>query len=93
MDAEYQWRLTAPGPRLAVFLANRAKDRRFLDVTMVLRRVELSRSTMVRSLVRHPWMTARVSQAIYWQALRLWLKKCPFYPHPAHRDPQETTRP
>jgi DUF1365 family protein len=93
MDADYEWRLTAPGPRLAVFLANRRNGQRFFDVTMVLRRLELSRRTMVRSLVRHPWMTARVSQAIYWQALRLWLKKCPFYPHPAYRNTQETTRP
>jgi DUF1365 family protein len=93
MDAEYDWRLTAPGPQLAVFLATRGIGGRFFDVTMVLRRLELSRRTMVRSLVRHPWMTARVSQAIYWQALRLWLKKCPFYPHPAYRNTQEITRP
>jgi DUF1365 family protein len=28
-------------------------------------------------------MTARVTGAIYWQALRLWLKRIPFYPHPS----------
>ena len=27
-------------------------------------------------------MTARVIAAIHWQALRLWLKGCPFHPHP-----------
>jgi len=89
MEADYEWRLSVPGPRLAVSLANSRNGRRFFDVTMVLRRLELSRWTMARSLVRHPWMTARVSQAIYWQALRLWLKKCPFYPHPAYRDTHE----
>ena len=92
LDAEYEWRLTVPGPRLAVFLANRREGRRFFEVTMVLRRVELSRRTMARMLLRHPWMTARVSQAIYWQALRLWLKKCPFYPHPGHGNTQEMRR-
>jgi DUF1365 family protein len=35
--------------------------------------------------MRHPWMTGRVSQAIYWQALRLWLKRSPFYSHPKYR--------
>ena len=34
------------------------------------------------ALLRYPWMTARVAQGIYWQALQLWLKKCPFYGHP-----------
>ena len=89
MASEYEWRLSEPGQRLALFLANRRGGERFFDVTMVLTRRELSRSAMARALVRHPWMTARVSQAIYWQAMRLWLKKCPFYPHPKYRNRQE----
>jgi DUF1365 family protein len=27
-------------------------------------------------------MTAHVVVAIYWQAMRLWLKRIPFVPHP-----------
>ena len=27
----------------------------------------------------------KVSAAIYWQALRLWLKRTPFHPHPSGR--------
>ena len=34
------------------------------------------------ALVRHPFLTARVATAIYWQALRLWLKRVPFVRHP-----------
>ena len=34
------------------------------------------------ALLRYPLITARVSAAIYWQAAMLYLKKCPFYPHP-----------
>jgi DUF1365 family protein len=30
-------------------------------------------------------MTARVIGAIYWQALRLYLKGAPFHPHPRTR--------
>jgi DUF1365 family protein len=30
-------------------------------------------------------MTLKVSTMIYWQALRLWLKKAPFYTHPEKR--------
>ena len=85
MDAEYEWRMKAPGPRLAVYLANLQEGRRFFDVSMALRRKELSRGVMARILLRHPCMTGRVSQAIYWQALRLWWKKSPFYSHPKYR--------
>jgi DUF1365 family protein len=30
----------------------------------------------------YPWMTAKVAIAIYWQALKLSIKKVPFYDHP-----------
>jgi uncharacterized protein len=84
MDAAYEWHISEPEHRLTVFLANFRGSEKYFDVTMVLHRRELCRSAMLRALARHPWMTARVSQAIYWQALRLWLKRCPFHPHPKH---------
>jgi len=37
--------------------------------------------------VRHPFMTGKVVVGIYWQALRLWAKRMPFYAHPAKRAP------
>ena len=30
-------------------------------------------------------MTGQVVLAIYYEALRLWMKKCPYYPHPGNR--------
>jgi hypothetical protein len=36
-------------------------------------------------------MTAQVGAAIYWQALRLWLKRTPIHPHAPH--PAAATRP
>jgi DUF1365 family protein len=85
MDAEYDWRLNQPGQRLSVSIDSRRAGQRFFDVTMVLERREMSRGSMARVLLRYPWMTLRVSQAIYWQAARLWWKKCPFFTHPKYR--------
>jgi hypothetical protein len=59
---------------------------------MVLERRELSRRSMVGVLTRHPWMTLRVSQAIYRQAVRLWWKKCPFFAHPKYRNLPEAEK-
>ncbi|MEC7281561.1 MAG: DUF1365 family protein, partial [Verrucomicrobiota bacterium] len=53
------------------------------DATMNLQRTEISRSALARVLVQYPFITARVTSAIYWQALRLWLKRIPFYSHPS----------
>lgn len=85
MDMLYQWRLREPGTTLSVGIITSRDDQRLFDVSMVLKRRELSRWSMARTLARYPWMTARVVQAIYWQAFHLWRKKCPFYPHPKHR--------
>jgi hypothetical protein len=82
MDMQYDWHLAEPGAQLSVAIVNSRGGERLFDVSLVLKRRELSRWSMLRSLVRHPWMTGRVVQAIYWQAFRLWRKKCPFYPRP-----------
>ena len=53
-----------------------------MDATLALKRREISASAMAGILLQHPWMTAKVAVSIYWQALKLWLKRNPFYDHP-----------
>ena len=89
MSADYEWNLSRPGPRLSAFIVVSRAGRRFFDVGMTFRRRELSRGSMAYTLLRHPCMTLRVSQAIYWQAARLRWKKCPFFHHPKYSDVPE----
>lgn len=85
MDSEYDWCFTEPGPALKVFMANSGNGRRFFDAAMELRRAEITATSLARVLIAYPFMTVRVIAGIYWQALLLWLKRCPFYPHPSKR--------
>ena len=82
MEQEYDWHFGDPGRRLVVHMANREGDEVRFDATLALRRRSLRARALARVLCVHPLMTARVSAAIYWQALRLLLKRAPFYSHP-----------
>ena len=82
MDIEYDWVLTAPNERLSVHMANSKAGKRFLDASMILRRKEISGRSLAGALLRFPLLTFKIIAAIHWQALRLWLKRCPVYVHP-----------
>jgi len=84
MDLQYEWQLNQPGSRLAVEITNRQGRETVFQAGLTLSQWPLDRWQLFRMLFRYPWMTGRVALAIYYQAFRLWRKKCPFYPHPKH---------
>lgn len=82
MDAEYEWRLSAPGRDLQVHIESRRDGRPQFDATLALERREATPAALRRALVRHPLMPLRVVGGIYAQALRLKLKGAPYHAHP-----------
>lgn len=82
MDMAYDWRFTPPGDALRVHMESWREGRRAFDATLVLTRVPITRATLARALAAFPLITARVVALIYWQALRLLLKRTPFFTHP-----------
>ena len=85
MDMHYDWRLSEPAERLHIHMENWREERRAFDATMSLQRHAFSSASLGRALACHPLITAKVTTAIYWQALRLWVKRTPFFTHPAAR--------
>lgn len=88
MDSDYDWRFTDPAERLTVHMECSRGAEMFMDATLSMERRELTGGEMARALARHPLMTGKVVWGIHWQALRLWLKKCPVYDHPRKRAAQ-----
>jgi len=61
---------------------------RVFDAALELERRDLDPRSLRSALLRHPFVTGKVHAAIYWQALRLWLKRTPFFTHPASAPPR-----
>lgn len=85
IDMRYEWQIRAPQNELAhkssIHLAA-VKGERHFSATMRLQREELNQKTIRNVFFRYPINTLTTLFAIYWQALRLWLKKTPIYDHP-----------
>jgi len=82
MDVEYDWILARPGDRLSVYMANSLDGARIFSAAMNLKRKPISSLSLAAVLLRFPLQSFKVILAIYWEALRLWVKRCPLYMHP-----------
>ncbi len=82
MDTAYDWRFAAPGKCLSVHMANLQDGKKMFDATLSMQHRAITPAALAWVLISYPLMTLKIMAAIHWQALRLWLKKCPVYDHP-----------
>jgi uncharacterized protein len=83
MDMRYDWRFSPPEERLHVHMENWHEGRKAFDATLTMEREAISSASLAGALTRYPLVTAKVAAGIYWQALRLWLKRTPSYANPS----------
>jgi DUF1365 family protein len=85
MDIEYGCRSSLPCDELSIRVDNYRGQQPIFHAELQLKRRTWNSTNLWRNLLRYPWMTQRIAAGIYWQALLLWWKGCPVFPHPLRR--------
>jgi DUF1365 family protein len=83
MNLQYVWTFGTPDQSLMIHMKNMDHDRTMFDAMLTLKRHPITGLTCARALIRYPFMSMKVMSAIYWQALKLFLKRMPFFSHPS----------
>ncbi len=80
LDLRFDFRLAQPDEDLTVGVNDlNAQGETVLVSSLTGRRRPLVDQELIRLTARYPLVTARVITLIHWQALRLWLKRVPFF--------------
>lgn len=82
MELEYRWRFRIEAGELKISMALFSQGQQTFNAGLRLSMVPLSRSRLLRGMVRYPLQNVLTLARIYWQAARLYVKRSPFYPHP-----------
>lgn len=83
MEQTYRWRLRIAGGRLAIGMTNLAADgSRAFDADLALRLTPLNGRRLRRTLLLQPLMGMQAILRIHLEALRLWWRDAPTFPHP-----------
>ncbi len=85
IDMQYHWISTAPGDQLVVHMENLQESSeslmRHMDATLTLKREDWTAKRLNNIVWTMPWLAIKIPIAIYWQALRLFIKGVPYHPH------------
>lgn len=81
MDMTYQWKIEQPSHTLSLTMNCVRKEKEF-SAGIKLTKFNLDNVNLARAMKRIPSMTIKTVAGIYWQALKLFLKKTPLYTHP-----------
>jgi DUF1365 family protein len=86
IDIHYDWRFRLPDDSIRVHMIDYEKGEKLFDASLTLQRRPINRQALTLVLLRYPAMTGKVITLIYWQALRLLLKRTPVFTHPKKRE-------
>lgn len=92
VDVAFDFRLHAPDDRLAIRIDDHDGAERTLTSTLTGRARPLTDAALASCFFKYPLLTVRVIMLIHWHALRLFLKRIPWFPKAARAADQRDLR-
>jgi DUF1365 family protein len=80
MDMTYRWKIKQPDKSLRLRLSC-IKEKTHFEAALDMKRQPLTTKTLRGALLSIPSMTLKTVAGIYWQALKLFIKRMPIYMH------------
>ena len=84
----FDFKLRVPSARLSVQIDDYTGDQRTLTSSLAGPARPLNDGALALFLLKYPLLTLRVIFLIHWHAMRLWLKKVPWFAKAAKGDAQ-----
>lgn len=81
MDCRYDFRIVPPGGHVTIGIDESDADGRLLVASFTGERRPLTDRGLLGMFLKHPLMTLKVTAAIHWEALRLFVKGVPTFGH------------
>jgi DUF1365 family protein len=82
VEGRYRFRIGAPGSSLELHIDLLRGGERVLATTLSATRRPLTTASLLKTVARYPHSGLRTLTMIHYQALRLWLKRAPFFTKP-----------
>ena len=79
LDLSFDFKLKIPGDKLDIKIDDRDGADKVLISTLTGKRAALTNKNLAWFTLKYPFVTLKVIFLIHWHALRLWLKRVPFY--------------
>ena len=78
MNCKYFFRLLKPGEKISVIIDQYQTNEKILYASQDGQRVDFNTKELIKSYLKHPFMTFKIISAIHFEAFKLWIKGIKF---------------